>query len=115
MVGNAPIYIVHLSTALGLGHVKAAKAEGQPVYAETCPQYLFLNEERYDEPELGGLKYTMSPPLRSKEESDALWEGLKEGHIDVVATDHCPFDFKRNFKWGKPIFPGAQTGYQESS
>ncbi len=110
MVGDAPIYIVHLSTAMGLEHVKAARAEGQPVYAETCPQYLFLSEELYDEPELGGLKYIMSPPLRSKEDRGALWEGLKEGHIDVVATDHCPFDFRKKLQMGKTDFSRCPNG-----
>lgn len=110
MVDDAPMYIVHLSTAMGLDHVKTAKAAGQRVYAETCPQYLFLSEERYDEPDLGGLKYMMSPPLRSKEDIKALWEGLKEGHIDVVATDHCPFDLQKKLQMGKSDFSKCPNG-----
>ena len=110
LVDNAPVYIVHLSTAMGLEHVKAAKANGQPVYAETCPQYLFMSEERYDEPELGGLKYMMSPPLRSKEDMNAIWEGLIEGHIDVLATDHCPFDFQKKLQMGKTDFSKCPNG-----
>jgi dihydropyrimidinase len=115
IAGNAPMYIVHLSTAMGLDDVKAAKALGQPVYAETCPQYLFLGEECYDEPELGGLKYIMSPPLRSLKDQEALWQGIEDGDIDVIATDHCPFDFKKKVKMGKTDFskcPGGIPGIE---
>ncbi|MFC1863578.1 dihydropyrimidinase [Thermodesulfobacteriota bacterium] len=113
--GNAPLYIVHLSTAMGLDSIKTARAEGQHVFAETCPQYLFLNEERYDEPEYNGLKYIMSPPLRTKKNSSALWEGIIEGHIDVIATDHCPFDFSKKLQMGKDNFtkcPGGIPGIE---
>lgn len=112
---DAPIYIVHLSTAMGLDSIKAARSKGQTVYAETCPQYLLLNEERYEEPDNKGLKYIMSPPLRTKENSNALWEGIKEGHIDVIATDHCPFDFSKKLSMGKDDFskcPGGIPGIE---
>lgn len=115
IANNAPIYIVHLSTAMGLDLIKAARKNGQTVYAETCPQYLFLNEERYDEPEGNGLKYIMSPPLRSEENSEALWEGIKEGYLDVIATDHCPFDFTKKLQMGKDDFtkcPGGIPGIE---
>jgi len=110
MSDNAPIYFVHLSTAMSLECVKTAKNEGQTVYAETCPQYLFLSEECYDEPELGGLKYMMSPPLRAKSDTEALWQGVREGHIDVIATDHCPFDFKLKRQLGKDDFSRSPCG-----
>ena len=110
IVANAPIYIVHLSTAMGLESVRTAKNKGQPVYAETCPQYLFLSEACYDEPELGGLKYMMSPPLRTKSDIEALWQGVREGHIDVIATDHCPFDFEIKRQLGKEDFTRAPCG-----
>jgi dihydropyrimidinase len=87
------IYIVHLSSIEGLFVVKKARDNGIDIFAETCPQYLLLNEERYKEPDFNGAKYVMSPPLRTKESSDALWVGLKGGDLQVVATDHCPFDF----------------------
>jgi len=88
------IYIVHLSSKEGLARVKAARDRGVDVFAETCPQYLLLDEERYKEPGFNGAKYVMSPPLRTRESNDALWGGLKGGDLQVVATDHCPFDFQ---------------------
>jgi dihydropyrimidinase len=87
------IYIVHLSSKEALFKVKEARDQGIDVFAETCPQYLLLNEERYKEADFNGAKYVMSPPLRTKESSEALWGGLKGGDLQVVATDHCPFDF----------------------
>lgn len=89
--GNAPLYIVHLSTREGLARVAGARRSGRSVFAETCPQYLLLDESRYEDPD--GLKYVMSPPLRSPDHGDALWQGLSTGDIQVLATDHCPFDF----------------------
>ncbi len=87
------IYIVHLSSKEGLWIVKEARDRGVNIYAETCPQYLLLDDERYKEPDWNGAKYVMSPPLRTKESNAALWEGLRGGDLQVVATDHCPFDF----------------------
>jgi dihydropyrimidinase len=87
------IYIVHLSSKEGLFKVKEARDQGIDVFAETCPQYLLLNEDRYKEADFNGAKYVMSPPLRTEESSEALWGGLKGGDLQVVATDHCPFDF----------------------
>ena len=88
------IYIVHLSSKEGLDRVKEARNKGVNVFAETCPQYLLLDEERYKESGFNGAKYVMSPPLRTKESNKALWEGINQGHVQVVATDHCPFDIK---------------------
>jgi dihydropyrimidinase len=87
------IYIVHLSSKEGLFKVKEARDHGIDVFAETCPQYLLLNEDRYKEPGFNGAKYVMSPPLRTRESSEALWVGLAGGDLQVVSTDHCPFDF----------------------
>ena len=73
--GGAILYVVHLSSAAGLAEVRAGRKRGLPVFAETCPQYLLLTEERYEEPDLGGLKYVMSPPLRTPEDARALLGG----------------------------------------
>ncbi len=94
-VGGAPLYVVHLSSRAGLEEVRRGRARGLPVFAETCPQYLLLGDERYGEPDLGGLKYVMSPPLRKESDRKALWEGLGDGSIQTVATDHCPFFLER--------------------
>jgi dihydropyrimidinase len=93
-MAGSRIYIVHLSSKEGLWVVKQARDRGVDIYAETCPQYLLLDDERYKEPDWNGAKYVMSPPLRTKESNAALWEGLRGGDVQVVATDHCPFDFK---------------------
>ena len=87
------IYIVHLSSERGLAVVKDARDRGIDVYAETCPQYLTLDDDCYNEPDWNGAKYVMSPPLRPKEGLEAMWLGLRGGDLQVVATDHCPFDF----------------------
>ena len=90
-LAGAPLYIVHLSSAEALGEVSAARRRGVRVLAETCPQYLFLSDEAYEGDQFDGAKFVMSPPLRSRETPDALWRGLAEGDLQVVATDHCPF------------------------
>jgi dihydropyrimidinase len=105
------IYIVHLSSKEGLWIVKAARDRGVEIYAETCPQYLLLDEERYKEPDWNGAKYVMSPPLRTKESNAALWEGLKGGDLQVVATDHCPFDFNgKKDMFGKDDYKKIPNG-----
>jgi dihydropyrimidinase len=105
------IYIVHLSSKEGLWIVKAARDRGVEIYAETCPQYLLLDEERYKEPDWNGAKYVMSPPLRTKESNAALWEDLKGGDLQVVATDHCPFDFNgKKDMFGKDDYKKIPNG-----
>jgi len=90
-MAGAPLYVVHLSCAAALAHVAAARDRGLPVLAETCPQYLFLSIADYDRPGFEGANYVMSPPLRQAADQEALWRGLAGGHLQVVATDHCPF------------------------
>jgi len=105
------IYIVHLSSKEGLFKVKEARDNGIDVFAETCPQYLLLNEDRYNEPDFQGAKYVMSPPLRTRESSDALWTGLKGGDLQVVSTDHCPFDFNgKKDMFGKDDYKKIPNG-----
>ncbi|MDF2890406.1 MAG: hydA [Clostridia bacterium] len=109
-VGNVPLYIVHLTSALGLKHVISARASGQTVYSETCPQYLLLNEECYNQELDEGLKYILSPPLRKKRDSEALWEGIRLGHIQVIATDHCPFTIALDKQKGRGDFSKCPNG-----
>ena len=91
LAGDAPLYIVHLSNGLGMEYIKLAKARHQPVWMETCPQYLLLDISLYHRQD--GLKYILSPPLRSHQELDSLWIGINDGSIDTVATDHCTFPY----------------------
>ncbi len=84
-----PLRIAHVSSKLGLNAVLAARTAGGRITAETCPQYLLLDETAYAESD--GHLYTATPPLRSQIDCQALWEGLSTAAIDMVATDHCPF------------------------
>ncbi|MCL6271900.1 dihydropyrimidinase [Sansalvadorimonas sp. 2012CJ34-2] len=91
----APLYIVHLSNSAGLDYIRLAQQKGQPVFAETCPQYLFLDMQRYQQKGEEGLKYILSPPLREAWNQDKLWAGMNDGSIDTVATDHCTFTLEQ--------------------
>jgi len=88
---DAPVHVVHLSSAAALRHVRDAKAGGAAVHAETCPHYLALTEERYSaQDDATVARFVISPPLRSPADRDALWVGLAAGDLDLVATDHVP-------------------------
>ena len=110
MVNYEGLYVVHLSTKDGLEYIKNARECGQNVYAETCPQYLLLDESKYELENNEGLKYIMSPPLRSTENCEALWKGIKDGYIETIATDHCPFSFNRDKQLGKEDFTKCPNG-----
>ena len=108
--GEAPVYVVHLSTREGLEEVRRAKAAGQKHFgAETCPQYLLLDEKLYDDPR-EGLKAVMAPPLRRTEDREALWGALAAGELDTVATDHCPFTFAKQKQQGARDFTKCPSG-----
>jgi len=88
---DAPVHVVHLSSADALRHVREAKALGLPVSAETCPHYLALTDERYEAAdELEVAKVVISPPLRTAADRDEMWAGLAAGDLDLIATDHVP-------------------------
>ena len=86
----APMYAVHLSCRDALDVVRRAKAQGLPVFAETCPHFLTLDESRYDLPPEQAVRYVIAPPLRAPADREALWEGLADGSLDLIATDHVP-------------------------
>lgn len=109
-MAKAPIYIVHLSCKEALDKVKAAREARFPAFAETCPQYLLLSYQNYLEPHFEGAKYVMSPPLRDKSNWKVLWKGLAEGNLQVVSTDHCPFNFKGQKEMGKDNFAAIPNG-----
>lgn len=88
---DAPVYVVHLSSAPALAAVRSAKATGVRAHAETCPHYLALDASRYDQPDLLDVASAIiSPPLRSIADQDAMWSGLLAGDLDLVGTDHVP-------------------------
>jgi len=115
-IADVPIYIVHLSSAEALEMVTEARDRGLPAFAETCPQYLFLSYENYEEPGFEGAKYVMSPPLRERAKQAALWRGLAFNDLQCISTDHCPFCMKEQKELGVNDFskipngaPGVET------
>ncbi|HZR31215.1 MAG TPA: dihydropyrimidinase [Terriglobales bacterium] len=109
-MAGAPVYIVHLSCNEALEKVREARDRGLPVYAETCPQYLYLSIENFDVPGFEGAKYVFTPPLREKWHQEKLWAGLQRDHLQVVSTDHCPFCFKEQKELGKGDFTKIPNG-----
>src|SRR3954462_13128560 len=109
-MAGVPIYIVHLSSADALQKVREARDMGLPAYAETCPQYLFLSYDNYEEPGFDGAKYVMSPPLREKWHQDVLWKGLAKNDLQVISTDHCPFCMSEQKELGKDDFSKIPNG-----
>ncbi|TNV21953.1 dihydropyrimidinase [Buttiauxella sp. B2] len=106
--GNAPLYIVHLSNGLGLDYLRLAKVRHQQVWVETCPQYLMLDERLYLRED--ALKFILSPPLRDVRDQDALWCGISDGTIDVVATDHCTFPYQQRVALSNGDFSRCPNG-----
>jgi dihydropyrimidinase len=112
---GAPIYFVHMSAAECAEVLVDARAKGLPVYGETCPQYLLLDESVYTQPDFRGAAYVMSPPIRPKGHDEALWGALTANQIEVVATDHCPFNLKGQKELGCKDFrkiPNGAAGLQ---
>jgi dihydropyrimidinase len=108
-VAGVPVYIVHLSAIDALNEVRRARDEGLPAYAETCPQYLFLTLENMGNG-FEGAKFVCSPPLRPAEHAPELWKGLAKDDLQVVSTDHCPFDFHGQKDLGKGDFRKVPNG-----
>lgn len=115
VAGNVPLYIVHMSAAEALDEVAQAQHEGLNVFAETCPQYLYMTlEDHLAQPGFEGAKYVCSPPIRSKHDhrhhhSD-LWKGLRMNELAIVSTDHCPFCMKDQKELGMGDFSKIPNG-----
>ncbi|KFA65783.1 hypothetical protein S40285_06126 [Stachybotrys chlorohalonatus IBT 40285] len=93
LIKNTPILLVHISDPSAASRIRAAQTAGQPIMAETCPQYLFLTRDDLDRPGFEGAKYVCSPPPRTKTDQDAIWTSLNNGTFTVLSSDHCPFRF----------------------
>ena len=104
---DAPLYIVHLANKEGVKAVTQAKDEGYKIYAETCPQYLEFTCDVYKRED--GRNFVCSPPMKGEESRQALWEAIKRGDIDTIATDHCPFQSYEK-DWGKDDFTKIPNG-----
>jgi dihydropyrimidinase len=109
-MANSPVYIVHLSCYDALKEVQNARDLGLPAYAETCPQYLFLDYSYYEKEGFEGAKYVMTPPLRGKENQELLWRGLRMNDLQVISTDHCPFCMKEQKELGIDDFSKIPNG-----
>lgn len=109
-LADSPVHIVHLSSAEGLEEVRRARAAGQKVWAETCPQYLLLDESRYHLEGFEGAKYVMSPPLRSPADREALRAAVLGGEIDTISTDHCSYRFSDQKALGRDDFTKIPNG-----
>ena len=114
-ITGTPLVLAHLSCALGLEAVRSARARGQVVWVETCPQYLLLDEKEYRRPGFEGAKFVMAPPPRTEADRAALWAGLAAGEVNTVATDHCPFFYETQKMGGLDDFsriPGGAPGIE---
>lgn len=111
---GAPVMVVHLTNKKAYEEILKARENGQTVLAETCPQYLLLDDSAYSKPDFGGAVYVCAPPLRKKEDQECLWEALAKGEIQTVATDQCSFTLEQK-AMGKDDFtkiPGGLPGVQ---
>lgn len=106
---GVPAYVVHMTCEGALNHVRDAARRNQKVYAETCIQYLLLDASLYER-NFEGAKWVMSPPLREKKDQAALWAGINQGTVQVVATDHCPFKWEQK-KMGEKDFSKIPNGH----
>lgn len=109
-MAGTPVYIVHLTCNDALTKIAEARDRGLPAYAETCPQYLYLSIDDISKPGFEGAKYVFSPPVREKWHQEKLWAGLQQNDLQVVSTDHCPFNFKGQKELGKDDFTKIPNG-----
>jgi dihydropyrimidinase len=93
-LGGPRVAFAHVSSELGMREIIAAKREGLPVLAETCPHYLAFSSDRYEGDPREASRFVMSPPLRRPSDSEFLWACVADGSIDFISTDHCPFDLR---------------------
>ena len=107
---EAPLYVVHVSCASSLQAVAAARVKGLPVWGETCPQYLYLDDSCYARPGFEGARFVCTPPMRSDADREALWLGLERRELQVVSTDHAPFNFKGQKEMGLHDFTKIPNG-----
>lgn len=106
---DQPVMLFHISTAEGAEAVRAAKARGVPVWAETCPHYLFLTADILDRPGLEGAKWMCSPPQRTTQDQEALWVALEDGTLSLVSSDHAPYRFDETGK----LAAGPQAAFHQ--
>ncbi|WP_421617712.1 dihydropyrimidinase [Brevibacillus sp. TJ4] len=109
-LADAQLYVVHVSCADAVRRIAEAREKGWNIYGETCPQYLVLDITDLDRPDFEGAKYVWSPPLREKWHQDVLWSALKNGILQTVGSDHCPFNFSGQKELGRGNFTKIPNG-----
>lgn len=116
LADDSNLYIVHTSAKESLDQIRLGRKRGlKNLKVETCPQYLLLTDKEYDKENAEALKYIMAPPLRKKEDNEALWTAVQDNTVDVIATDHCPFHHSQKLE-GMNAFnkaPGGVAGVEE--
>ncbi|MGE7271664.1 dihydropyrimidinase [Brevibacillus panacihumi] len=109
-LADAQLYVVHVSCADAVRRIAEAREKGWNIYGETCPQYLVLDITDLDRPDFEGAKYVWSPPLREKWNQEVLWSALKNGILQTVGSDHCPFNFAGQKELGRGDFTKIPNG-----
>jgi len=112
---GANLYVVHVTCRQAVEAIAAAQKNGTKIWAETCPQYLLLDESVYELPDFEGATYVIAPPIRAKKHQEVLWKALAEGTLQAVGTDHCPFNFHGQKELGREDFrliPGGAAGVE---
>lgn len=109
-LAGSPLYVVHLSSAAGLDAILQSRRRGWETITETCPQYLTLNEDEYLRPDFEAAKFVCSPPLRNERDGVRLWDALESGDIQLIASDHCPFNFHGQKDMGRDSFARIPNG-----
>lgn len=114
-LADYPVHVVHLSSCAGMDTIREHRLLGTKITAETCPQYLFLDESLYESPGFEGAKYVCSPPLRTENDRSALLQAIADGEIQTLATDHCSYTYAEQKMMGKEDYsriPGGIPGVQ---
>jgi dihydropyrimidinase len=109
-LAGSQLYVVHVTCAEAVARIAEARSRGLRVYGETCPQYLVLDESYLEKPDFEGAKYVWSPPLRTKDHQEALWNALRSGVLQAIGSDMCSFDFKGQKELGRGDFSKIPNG-----
>ena len=105
-----PLFVVHVTCEEAVREIRAARDRGLPIFGETCIQYLYLTVDDLDRPGFEGAKYVCSPPLREEKNQAVLYQALRQGALQGISTDHCPFNFKEQKELGLGDFTKIPNG-----